>query len=594
MQFSFSQLPSSPATSRTSQPRTSKRNKPRQKNSSSNNNNNNNKIKLTADQTDQQTNPSSKNGEGRLPDHLLELILNHLPDRFGFSSQPDEAQGTHWPSPPTSFRLINRRWARIGAEVFFKHLSIHTINRLEALAKLFNSPNQCLPRLVRTIVISINQQDLIRSTNQHHHQLIRELLSKLLKPLTALRSLSIRGCSPGILFPAPLELQEIFLPQSITRFAIQFRSQEDSALLSTLPTTPHTPQPASSSTARPTPRRAQQAAATLIELHAAELNLLLVCLPNLRSLHLSNFRSQPHRPLSRYSPNPEPDCYPQQKCSQPWRSIRALSLTDCELSDGDAHFFAKRFTALEALSISNSFIDQHHISAINHLLSPSPSPSPKEPDMHTHRKDGPRRLADTLERLDVAWTDFKYDPSLLLFPTGADSKPTAAASVPGATLAAQYAELDLSGLSRLRVLRLQTPTRALLLPDEVSTVEPSGPLASLESLLIDPRLLFFSSPAHLACALQNAPSLKNLGLLNTPIGFSRAKNSPDDALLGSVLFKLASPSSDPAPASSKLPFPLNNAQILLPLWYRKLSFQFFAWNSGFNWISSEHPAFDLL
>ncbi|KAA1111110.1 hypothetical protein PGT21_036666 [Puccinia graminis f. sp. tritici] len=567
----------------------------------------------TATQTN---NTTFKNLEERLPDQVLELILTQLPDRFGFSSlirsrtttygfinnhynlnhhpvdQQNESEGTHWVTPPTSFRLINKRWARVGAEVFFKHLSIYSINRLEALVKLFNSSNHCLPSLVRTIVISIKKQDNLRSTPiTDHHQRIRELLSKLLKPLTGLRSLAIRGCSPGILFPAPLEIKELFLPQSIIRLAIEFRSQEDSALLSSLPTTINrgaTQLPSSSPPSSATPINRGTQTSELIELHAAELNLLLVCLPNLRSLHLSNFRSQPQRPLSRYLPGSHHHSHLQNgapKNPQAWLSIRSLILTDCELSDCDAQFFANRFAGLETLSISNSFIDHHHISAINHLISPS---SRKPRDMPLGQEE-PLRLADNLDRLNVCWTDFKYDPSLLLFPGNTESKPGL-----GSSLSTRYAELDLSGLTRLRVLGLKTPTRVILTHDDHSTPE-AGPLTSLQSLALNPQLLFFSSPIHLRSCLAKAPILRQVILLDHPLPSTLLHHPKALDHLGSTSSSLKSGHSINHPPDHNLPAlpppsfnPLNfnHLELASPLWYRKLSFQFFAWNCGFDWVDA--------
>ncbi|KAI9625143.1 hypothetical protein KEM48_008542 [Puccinia striiformis f. sp. tritici PST-130] len=389
-QFKFEHIPSSTTTtkqSKTSRNRTKHRNRKTHKlNIKKSNSIQHENLQQDEDEEGQL---SFKEIETRLPDQVLELILNYLPDRFGFKSiirsrtttygfnhsnqqeqheqplSPNESEGTHWISPPTHLRLINRRWARIGAEVFFKHLSINSINRLESLVELFNMNNPSLPSLVRTIMISM------KGGGDELHQRIRTSLSKLFKRLTGLRSLSIRGCSPGILFPAPLEIDELFLPQSIIRFAIEFRSQEDSALL--------------------------------------------ICLPKLESLHLSNFHSQSHRPLFRYTSDHH---HSQEEPGQNplvYHSIRSLILDDCNLSDDDAMFFAHRFNNLESLSISNQFINAQHIKAINLLLSSTPIPTSSNPKIH--RQDPASKIANKLEKLSIKLLDFQYDASHLLLPS---------------------------------------------------------------------------------------------------------------------------------------------------------------------------------
>ncbi|KAI7956497.1 hypothetical protein MJO28_003592, partial [Puccinia striiformis f. sp. tritici] len=653
-QFKFEHIPSSTTTtkqSKTSRNRTKHRNRKTHKlNIKKSNSIQHENLQQDEDEEGQL---SFKEIETRLPDQVLELILNYLPDRFGFKSiirsrtttygfnhsnqqeqheqplSPNESEGTHWISPPTHLRLINRRWARIGAEVFFKHLSINSINRLESLVELFNMNNPSLPSLVRTIMISM------KGGGDELHQRIRTSLSKLFKRLTGLRSLSIRGCSPGILFPAPLEIDELFLPQSIIRFAIEFRSQEDSALLSSILGTPRTTALNHPDQLSPSSNLAQSRAypirqSELIELHAAELNLLLVCLPKLESLHLSNFHSQSHRPLFRYTSDHH---HSQEEPGQNplvYHSIRSLILDDCNLSDDDAMFFAHRFNNLESLSISNQFINAQHIKAINLLLSSTPIPTSSNPKIH--RQDPASKIANKLEKLSIKLLDFQYDASHLLLPSTTptpthrinrltiqqssreiiDGKLNRSSPIytSGSHLSTRYDELDLTNLHELRSLTLQTPTLATLIPSDsllntttmtmIDRLENKhkGALARLESLEIDARLLYSNHPYSLdfsTSILHDSNSLKTFKIINESYPDGIRWRSSDD-LYKSVIFNDTQTLTEPdlIPLSStglSDPSSTDKVAVNLPLWYRKLSFQFLAWNMGFDWSSPS--SFDI-
>ncbi|KAG0147177.1 hypothetical protein CROQUDRAFT_656467 [Cronartium quercuum f. sp. fusiforme G11] len=266
----------------------------------------------------------------RLPNEILERIFEFVPDKYSFPptfrsrhslygfSPPfehdplaclsahhwNESEGWAWYTPPMHYRLVNKRWAVVAAQVFLRHLSITTFNRLEALGKLVES-SPLITTSIRTLAISC-------SSETESPDLLRASFKRLLSPLTSLRSLSLRTLSPGLLFPAPLTVSSLFLPPSILRFSIEF-SPSTSSLVTALGPSP----PIS------------------VTLHAAELNLFLVSLPNLKSLHLSKFISKQTRPLNRYFSKPI------KLLNQ--NKLIFLSLNECELNETDSIFLGSHF-----------------------------------------------------------------------------------------------------------------------------------------------------------------------------------------------------------------------------------------------------------
>lgn len=184
--------------------------------------------------------------------------------------------------------------------------------RLKSLGALFDSAPS-LASCVRSLALALPFQP-----SQPAEEL-RRLFRQLLSPLSSLRALSLRALSPGLLFPAPLTVDGLFIPSSIVRFAIEFSDFSTSSLVAAL---------------TPASAHGDLALRPKVTLHAAELNLFLVSLPHLRSLHLARFTSKSTRPLARYFSHP---------AALPKNRLRSLTLSECRLLDSDWHFLGHRF-----------------------------------------------------------------------------------------------------------------------------------------------------------------------------------------------------------------------------------------------------------
>ncbi|KAI8450939.1 hypothetical protein BY996DRAFT_4568743, partial [Phakopsora pachyrhizi] len=217
---------------------------------------------------------------------LLPPLENDLRSKLEISSW-NESEGWFWYTPQVNLRLINQRWNRLATEVFFQHLSICSFSRLVSFGLLFQD-NRRLSLRVRTLSLNLSPLEHQKAKNDNE---IRLMISKLLKPLRNLKSFSLRGLAPGLLFPNPLIVKNLFLPTSILRLGIEF-SDDSSRLIGSMSLNDSQQNFGNSNGLIKTK--------TKVLLHSAELNLLLVSLPRLKTLNISNFRSDQRRPLEKY------------------------------------------------------------------------------------------------------------------------------------------------------------------------------------------------------------------------------------------------------------------------------------------------------